>query len=160
MGDYLITGALGGMGQALCRALSGAKHRVWSLDRPSDRTPEGWTLLLIGSEELGLKGWFHTEELAFGAETEEVICSFPSFDHAPLEGTPFETEVCQQLHDDFFWGFEFWLIGKTPAGDWLMLIDERLVCTVSPELVGETRPILHWWEDWEMIGPWDDEGEE
>lgn len=121
---------------------------------------EGWTLLLIGSEELGLKGWFHTEELAFGAETEEVICSFPSFDHAPLEGMPFETEVCQQLHDDFFWGFEFWLIGKTPAGDWLMLIDERLVRTVSPELVGETRPILHWWEDWEMIGPWDDEGEE
>lgn len=121
---------------------------------------EGWTLLLIGSEELGLKGWFHTEDLAFGAETEEVVCSFPSFRHAPLEGTPFETEICQQLNDDFFWGFEFWLIGKTPGGDWLMLIDERLVRTVPPELVGETEPILHWWEDPEMIGPWNDKDEE
>ena len=42
------------------------------------------------ASELGLKGWFRTEDLAFGAETENVICSFPSFDHAPLEGTPFE----------------------------------------------------------------------
>lgn len=114
---------------------------------------EGWTQLLIGSEGLGLAGWFRTEDLAFGAETENVICSFLSFDHAPLEDTPFGTEICQLLNDDFFWGFEFWLIGKTPDGDWLMLIDEKLVRIVSPELVGQTEPILHWWEDLEMIGP-------
>lgn len=45
MGNYLITGALGGMGQALCRALSGAGHRVWGLDRPSDEVPAGCTLV-------------------------------------------------------------------------------------------------------------------
>ena len=45
MENYLITGALGGMGQALCRALTGAGHRVWGLDRPSDRMPESWTLV-------------------------------------------------------------------------------------------------------------------
>ena len=46
MGNYLITGALGGMGQALCRTLTGAGHRVWGLDRPSDHlAPEGWTLV-------------------------------------------------------------------------------------------------------------------
>ena len=45
MGNYLITGAAGGMGSALCRALSGEGHRVWGLDRASDPSPEGWTLL-------------------------------------------------------------------------------------------------------------------
>ena len=37
MGNYLITGAAGGMGEALCRALSGAGHRVWTLV-PADLT--------------------------------------------------------------------------------------------------------------------------
>lgn len=45
MGNYLITGAAGGMGSALCRALTGAGHRVWGLDRASGPSPEGWTLL-------------------------------------------------------------------------------------------------------------------
>ncbi len=45
MGNYLITGAAGGMGGALCRALTGAGHRVWGLDRASAPSPEGWTLL-------------------------------------------------------------------------------------------------------------------
>ncbi len=45
MGNYLITGAAGGMGSALCRALTGEGHRVWGLDRASGPSPEGWTLL-------------------------------------------------------------------------------------------------------------------
>ena len=45
MGNYLITGAAGGMGSALCRALTGEGHRVWGLDRASGSSPEGWTLL-------------------------------------------------------------------------------------------------------------------
>ncbi len=45
MGNYLITGAAGGMGSALCRALTGEGHRVWGLDRAADPSPEGWTLL-------------------------------------------------------------------------------------------------------------------
>ncbi len=46
MGNYLITGAAGGMGSALCRSLTGAGHRVWGLDRTSDPSPESWTLVL------------------------------------------------------------------------------------------------------------------
>ena len=118
----------------------------------------GWTQLRIGSEALGVSGWFRTEDLAFGVETENVICSFPSFDHWILEDTPFAEDICRQLNEEF-WGLEFWLAGQTPSGDWLMLIDEQLVCTVSPDLVGETEPILHWCEDPEMIGPWDEEDE-
>ncbi len=45
MGNYLITGAAGGMGAALCRALTGEGHRVWGLDRASAPSPEGWTLI-------------------------------------------------------------------------------------------------------------------
>ncbi len=45
MGKYLITGAAGGMGSALCCALTGEGHRVWGLDRTADPSPEGWTLI-------------------------------------------------------------------------------------------------------------------
>ena len=45
MGNYLITGAAGGMGSALCRALTGEGHRVWGLDRAAASPPEGWTLI-------------------------------------------------------------------------------------------------------------------
>ena len=45
MGNYLITGAAGGMGSALCRALTGEGNRVWGLDRTADPSPEGWTLI-------------------------------------------------------------------------------------------------------------------
>lgn len=33
MGNYLVTGANGGMGTAICRSLTAAGHRVWGLDR-------------------------------------------------------------------------------------------------------------------------------
>lgn len=32
MGNYLVTGANGGMGAAICRALAGGGHRVWRID--------------------------------------------------------------------------------------------------------------------------------
>ena len=44
MGSYLITGAGGGMGQALCRALTELGHRVWGIDRRAAQTA-GWTLI-------------------------------------------------------------------------------------------------------------------
>ena len=63
MGNYLITGAAGGMGSALCRALTGEGHRVWGLDRTSGPSPEGWTLIpadLTKQEEAGtLDGIVH-----------------------------------------------------------------------------------------------------
>ncbi len=40
MACYLVTGARGGMGAALCRALAAAGHRVWGIDR--EAAEEAW----------------------------------------------------------------------------------------------------------------------
>ncbi|MBQ2545000.1 MAG: NAD(P)-dependent oxidoreductase, partial [Clostridia bacterium] len=36
MGNYLVTGARGGMGSAICRMLAENGHRVWGIDLASD----------------------------------------------------------------------------------------------------------------------------
>ena len=111
----------------------------------------GWTLLQIGSDEFGMNGWLRNEDLAFGADIESVTCSFPSFDRWRMEDTAFAADICQQLNEDFL-SMSFWLIGKTPEGDWLALIDGRLIRTVSSELIGTVSPARHWWEDEEIMG--------
>lgn len=45
MGSYLITGAGGGMGSALCRALTEAGDRVWGLDLAESAGSCPWTVL-------------------------------------------------------------------------------------------------------------------
>ena len=60
MADYLVTGAGGGMGSALCRALAEAGDRVWGIDR---RVPEG-----------GAAGWtFIAADLTKTAELEAAL---------------------------------------------------------------------------------------
>lgn len=112
----------------------------------------GWTQLQIGTEALGLKGWFRTEDLAFGTETEDVICSFPGYDFFELEDTPLAAEICRSIEEDFY-SLDIWLIGQTPAGDWLALVDQKMVCSIPAELISETWPTQHeWdestWQDW------------
>ncbi|MBO7405148.1 MAG: SDR family NAD(P)-dependent oxidoreductase [Clostridia bacterium] len=43
MGNYLVTGACGGMGSAICRRLTEDGHRVWGMDRTEDAPAEGFT---------------------------------------------------------------------------------------------------------------------
>ena len=43
MANYLITGAGGGMGAALCRRLTAEGHRVWGLDLKPAESGKGWT---------------------------------------------------------------------------------------------------------------------
>ena len=45
MADYLITGASGGMGAALCGLLASQGHRVWGLDRNPPADASGWTYI-------------------------------------------------------------------------------------------------------------------
>ena len=42
MGNYLITGACGGMGSALCKALTASGDRVWGLDRAEPKGDCPW----------------------------------------------------------------------------------------------------------------------
>ena len=119
---------------------------------------EGWTRMQIGSEALGMTGWFRTEDLAFGAETETVICSFPDYDFGALDETPLAEEVCRRLKEEY-WFFPLWLVGKTPAGDWLLLGNNQLVCTASPEVIGKTGPAIHLWEEEGYSDLWDEEDE-
>jgi len=43
MANYVVTGACGGMGSAICRLLTDRGHRVWGLDRLPAKAGESWT---------------------------------------------------------------------------------------------------------------------
>ena len=45
MANYLITGAGGGMGSALCRLLTGKGDKVWGIDRVSGEGAGGWPVI-------------------------------------------------------------------------------------------------------------------
>ncbi len=47
MGKYLVTGACGGMGTAVCRTLAGAGHEIWGIDRT---VGEGGTARIIQAD--------------------------------------------------------------------------------------------------------------
>ena len=42
MSKYLVTGACGGMGTALCRVLTEKGHEVWGIDRKAPDEPQAW----------------------------------------------------------------------------------------------------------------------
>lgn len=83
----------------------------------------GWTQLLIGSEENGMAGWFQTEDLAFGQDIHHVPCGFPSYDFSVLNDLP-ESE----------WSAAYieycWVIGQLPQGDYLIQANQDYVFTV------------------------------
>ena len=108
---------------------------------------DGWTQLQIGSDDLGLKGWFHSEDLAFGAGMEEIICSFPSYEFLEFpDETAFEKMIEDKLGTSFYC-CDAWLIAKKSDGDWLMLINQQMVCTPPANQMGETWPTEHAWDE-------------
>ena len=116
---------------------------------------DNWTQLMIGSEKLGKKAWFRTQDLAFGAETEDVICTFPAYSLTDQAETAFE-QMIQEILQTEFYVTERWLIGRQTDGDWLMLINQEEVCTLPAEYISETWPTEHEWEE----NVWDDWEEE
>ncbi|MBE5783467.1 MAG: hypothetical protein E7329_09180 [Clostridiales bacterium] len=83
-----------------------------------------WVCLQLGTEEMGMQGWFRREDLAFGQDVNAVECTFPSYSSwafEQMEADPYETVL--------------WLVGKTEAGDWLTLIDEEKICILPADQV-------------------------
>ena len=100
---------------------------------------EQWTQLQIGSRELGTAGWFHTQDLAFGGETEQVVCTFPTYDYWALV----ESEEGRSIPEYK----PVWLIGRRPDGAWIALIDCDTVKNIPEAVIGETHPTEHEWEE-------------
>ena len=92
---------------------------------------DGWVQLQIGSEDAGLSLWFRMEDLAFGAQVNEVTCTFPSY------------EMPEDMAEDWY---EMWLIAEVPGG-WLAQVDVETVRFVSAEEIDRIgRPCNDWGE--------------
>ena len=55
-----------------------------------------------------------------------------------------------------FYTCDAWLIAKKTDGDWLMLINQQLVCTPPNDQIGDTWPTEHAWDE-STFHEWDDE---
>lgn len=86
-----------------------------------------WVCMAIGDAEHGLMAWFHLDDLAFGKEIENVVCSFPSYAGIENENEYLARalpglKVPLDEYDN-----DIWLIGQAPDGRWLVEINERQV---------------------------------
>lgn len=114
---------------------------------------EGWVQLLIGSEEKGMKAWFHREDLLFDADVNTLYCGFPSF--KPEENWDAEQTlpgVTEKLAGEELWGMQ--LIASTEEGGWLVLVNEEFVMESRMEGIKEIGPA------WCVIYEWVEVDEE
>ena len=104
---------------------------------------DGWTCLQIGSPETGLQGWYHTEDLAFGEETEHVVCSFPSYNwdvFENLDGVFSDVDIETDESST-----RLWLIGRCPDGRWLVQINVDTVAFADAGAFTDIVPTEHDW---------------
>ena len=111
-----------------------------------------WVCLQIGSEEHGLRGWFRREQLAFGAETEDVRCGFPAYEAEIYPSYPWRKDltafVSRVLENPYgaldvdAHSASVWIIGRATDGRWLMEINEDIVAFTreGAELVTRDAP--------------------
>lgn len=115
---------------------------------------DGWIQMQIGQAAFGLRAWVKAEDLAFGEQTETVRCTFPSYDEfykdedEPVEGTAPDGSTVQLDCARYTPR----LIGKTPDGSWLVLLDGKgsekgMVCTVPEQAFRNVRPTER--EEWD-----------
>ena len=91
-------------------------------------------LLLIGSKEHGVTGWFRREDLAFGREGFFIPCGFPSYAWEDRDTGHLNERLIglpAPLSDET--SHRAWLIGMTANGGWLVLVDMDIVCTAPPD---------------------------
>lgn len=118
-----------------------------------------WREVQLGSDADGLRCWVRAADLAFGADTENVVCTFPT--HRAVdrvqEAVSFGGKV-RALEDGTAW----WIIGVLPNGDYLMMYagDEEMFVGTAPasafSAIGETEH-GYWNADWAPDGGWDED---
>lgn len=112
---------------------------------------DGWVQMQIGSAEQGMTAWFRAEDMAFGAEVNEVVCSFPSYDDEAWWDMEDMSAILPEHGAELDpWTTELWLIARLPDGGWLALVNGEMVCEAAAEAIGEVGPTYHAWdeEDW------------
>ncbi len=104
---------------------------------------DSWTCLQIGSPETGLQGWYHTEDLVFGEETEYVVCSFPSYNWDVFENLDSVFPDVDIETDES--STRLWLIGRCPDGRWLVQINVDTVAFADAAAFTDIGPTEHDW---------------
>ncbi len=118
-----------------------------------------WREVQLGGDADGLRCWVRAADLAFGADTENVVCTFPT--HRAVDRVQKAVSFsgkARALEDGTAW----WIIGVLPNGDYLMMYagDEEMFVGTAPASafseLGETEH-GYWNADWAPDGGWDDD---
>lgn len=118
-----------------------------------------WREVQLGGDANGLRCWVRAADLAFGADTENVVCTFPTHEEVDRaqEAVSFSGKA-RALEDGTAW----WIIGVLPNGDYLMMYagDEEMFVGTAPASafseLGETEH-GYWNADWAPDGGWDED---
>lgn len=118
-----------------------------------------WREVQLGSDVDGLRCWVRAADLAFGADTENVVCTFPTHEEVDEAQEAVSFGGKSRLLVD---GSAWWIIGTLPSGDYLMMYagDEEMFVGTAPASafseLGETEH-GYWNADWAPDGGWDED---
>lgn len=118
-----------------------------------------WREVQLGSDADGLRCWVRAADLAFGADTENVVCTFPTHEEVDEAQEAVSFGGKSRLLVD---GSAWWIIGTLPSGDYLMMYagDEEMFVGTAPASafseLGETEH-GYWNADWAPDGGWDED---
>ena len=108
----------------------------------------GWVHMQIGDPECAFAGWIREEDLAFGADIENVPCGFP--DYVPAGGDPehlymsswtelplysLESHDTEPVVSIMYYMDPLYLIGRMPDGRYLVLLNDQMLYAIPAELV-------------------------
>lgn len=118
-----------------------------------------WREVQLGGDADGLRCWVRAADLAFGADTENVVCTFPT--HRAVDRVQKAVSFsgkARALEDGTAW----WIIGVLPNGDYLMMYagnEEMFVGTAPASAFSELGETEHgyWNADWAPDGGWNED---
>lgn len=118
-----------------------------------------WREVQLGGDADGLRCWVRAADLAFGVDTENVVCTFPTHEEVDRaqEAVSFSGKALPLAK-----GCAWWMIGTMADGDYLMMFadnEEMFVGTAPASAFSELGETEHgyWNADWAPDGGWDDD---